>query len=196
MIRNPHTLDDSWWDGAERFEYVNRNIISKIQNEDLFKFTKLFSPISRGLHMGGTRKSGKRSNWFLEKEPLSILLNLNYETSPDICARAEHLPFKDETFGYIVSFHVIEHIKGDLLNTFKEWLRVLVPNGIISASLPSKKYFSHNPDNKKDGEYACNEMYPEDLLNIFEKLNVDILLFNSRENNFDFDFLVRKKCEF
>ena len=40
MIRNPHTLEDSWWDGPERFQFVNRNVIAYIQNEDLFKFTK------------------------------------------------------------------------------------------------------------------------------------------------------------
>ena len=193
MIRNPHALDDSWWDGPERFEYVNRNIISKTQSEDLFKFTKIFAPIQRGLHIGGTKKNNKRSNWSLEEEPLSILLNLNIDSCPDICARAETLPFKNKTFGYIVSFHVIEHIKGDLIDTFNEFLRVLVSGGLISGSLPSKQYFQHDPKNTKDGEYACNEMYPENLLDILKRLYVDILLFNSRENNFDFDFVVRKK---
>jgi SAM-dependent methyltransferase len=193
MIRNPHTLDDDWWDGDERFECVNRNIISKVQSEDLFKFTKIFAPISSGLHIGGNIKDNKRSNWCLEEEPLSLLLNLNENLLSDVCARAENLPFKDKTFGYIVSFHTIEHIKGDLLETFNEWLRVLVNNGLISGSLPNKKYFKHNPENTKDGEYACKEMYPENLLDILKQLNVDILLFNSRKNNFDFDFVVRKK---
>ena len=193
MIRNPHTLENSWWDGSERFEYVNRNVISKIQSEDLFKFTKIFAPNKIGLHIGGTKKDNKRSSWCLEKEPLSILLNLNFDSNPDICARAEALPFKDKTLGYIILFHTIEHIKGDLVEVFNGWLRALVPNGLISGSIPNKQYFRHDLNNTEDGEYACKEMYPEELLKIFTTLNLDVLLFNSRENNFDFDFVVRKR---
>ena len=194
MIRNPHTLEDSWWDGPERFQYVNRNVISQVQHEDLYKYIKLFAPNKIGIDIGGERSSDNgRSSWQLEKEPFSLKLNIK-ENAADIYARAEKLPFKNETVGYIVSFHTVEHIRGDLLLTFQEWLRVLVPNGLIGIVMPNKKYFLHNAEEKEDGIYAYHEMEPLELYSIFKKIdNIDIILFNSRENNFDFDIIIKKR---
>jgi len=192
MIRNPHTLEDSWWDGPERFQFVNRNVISIAHNEDLFKFTKIFAPIKLGLHIGGCIKEDGRVNWAEEEEPLSILLDMELNKEVDIYAKAQDLPFKDESFGYIVSFHTLEHIKGNLKEIINGWLRVLVPNGIISLSMPNKDYFLHDEKQMDEGKAAYHEMNPMELFNLFNELNVDILLFNSRKNNFDMDIVVRK----
>ena len=194
MIRNLHTFEDSWWDGPERFQWVNRNAISQVQNEDLFKFIKLFAPIQYGLHIGGRYKDGgKRSNWESEKKPYTVLLNLK-----DICdvyADAAHLPYKDEIFGYIVSFHTFEHIKGNPLDILKEWFRVLVPGGLMSLTMPNKDLFLHNSDVIDDGKAAYHEMAPIEFYNLIQGLNdnIELILFNSRDNNFDFDVIMRKK---
>lgn len=192
MIRNPHTLEDSWWDGPERFQYVNRNAVSQVQQEDLYKYIKLFAPNKIGIDIGGAMDGGVRSTWQFEQEPFSLKLNIKH-VAVDICARAENLPFKNESIGYIVSFHTVEHIKGDLFLTFQEWIRVLVPNGLIGIAMPNKKFFLHNPDVKNEGAAAYHEMEPLELYSIFKKFNnIDILLWNSRENNFDFDMVIKK----
>lgn len=193
--RNDHALDESWWDGPERFEYVNRNVISKVQNENLFKFVKLFAPIQKGLHIGGTFINEKRSNWELEIAPLTLILNINYGVNPNVCADAKELPFSTATFGYIVSFHTFEHIKGNPKSIPKEWIRVLVPGGLLGLVMPDKRYFLHNPDVIKNGECAYHEMEPNELYELFQKLDVDILFFNMRKNNFDFEIVARKKGE-
>jgi len=193
MIRNPHTFEDTWWDGCERFQFVNRNVIAQIQHEDLYKFIKLFAPNKFGIDIGGeTTNKKSRSTWQQEQEPLSLKVNIK-QNAADVYARAEKLPFEDETIGYIVSFHTVEHIKGDLFLTFQEWLRVLVPNGLIGIVMPNKKYFLHNPEVKNEGDAAYHEMEPLELYSIFKKFNnIEILLFNSVENNFDCDIVIKK----
>ena len=193
LHRNPHSSDESWWDGPERFEYVNRNVVSKIQNEDLFKFIKILAPSKIGLNIGGLLKSGKRSNYCDEKPTYTKLLNIIEPC--DIIARAEKLPFEDNSIGYIVSFHTLEHISGDIKDILSEWVRVLVPGGLIGISMPDKRYFLHDSNNTKDGVYAYNEMSPDELITICKELNnVKVLLFDDRKNNFDFDLIIRKIC--
>lgn len=190
MIRNPHTLEDSWWDGPERFQWVNRNVISQVQHEDFYKFLKTFAPNKMGLDIGGVLYEDVRSSWSLEQKPFSLKLNL--KDSADINARAENIPFPDETFGYIVSFHTFEHIKGEPQETVKEWLRVLAPSGLLGIVMPDKRHFLHNPEVVNEGAAAYHEMEPKELLELFSGLGVDILLFDTRQNNFDFEIVVRK----
>lgn len=174
-----HAKDIAWWDGAIRFERINRNPISKVQNEEIFKFIKAFAPNKLGLHIGGHIDNGIRANYEIEEKPYTYTLNILKNC--DICARAEQLPFKDSVFGYIVSFHTLEHIRGDVFSTLQEWLRVLVVNGLIGITMPDKRFFLHNPEVIKDGEAAYHEMTSDELYNIVEKLDVKILLFNTRK---------------
>lgn len=192
FVRNPHTLEDSWWDGPQRFQWVNRNVVSQVQNEDLFKFVKTFAPNKIGLDIGGVVAPGKdRSTWKTEESPFALKLNI--AENCNVRARAEELPFQDSTIGYIVSFHTFEHIKGGPKETLKEWIRVLAANGLLAISMPNRDFFLHNPEVSQEGEMAYHELKPEELLDLFSDLNVEILLFDSRKNNFDFDILVMKK---
>ena len=191
MIRNPHTLEDSWWDGPQRFQWVNRNVITLVQHEDLNKFLKFFAPKRLGLDIGGAFWGTTRSTWSNEREPFTIKLNL--VDSADVQARAENLPFLDETIGYIVSFHTFEHIKGEPRETLREWLRVLVPGGLMGIVMPDKRHFIHDLAIKEEGAVAYREMEPKEFPELFKDLNAEILFFDSRENNFDFDIVVRKK---
>lgn len=191
MIPNLHALDESWWDGVIRFERINRNPIGKIQTEDIFKFVKAFAPNKFGLHIGGHIDNGIRANYEIEEEPYALILNM--KSNCDICARAEKLPFKDGVFGYIVSFHTLEHVRGDVFDTLKEWLRVLTVNGLVGITVPDKRFFLHNPEVIKDGECAYHEMTSDELYNIIKKLDVEIMLFDTKQCNFDFDVVLRKR---
>ena len=60
--------------------------------------------------------------------------------------------------------------------------------------MPDKNHFLHDPNNKEDGIVAYNELSPEQLLKICKQIpNVQVLLFNDRWNNFDFDLILKKE---
>jgi SAM-dependent methyltransferase len=65
-------------------------------------------------------------------------LNICGEYSPiDIYGTAELLPVKDNSFDYIISSHVIEHVPNPI-KAFFEWDRVLKPGGIIFMIFPKR----------------------------------------------------------
>jgi len=193
MIRNLHTLENSWWDGPKRFQYVNRNVITQVQTEDMFKFIKTFAPSGVGVNVGGRiENDGTRSGWNLDSPPYILTVNIDKRVKCDIRARAERLPFLDESLAFIVSSHTVEHIRGDLKETFKEWFRVLKPNGLIGIVMPDKRHFLHDPQQTEDGIVAYREMESKELPKLFSDLSMETLLFDTRQNNFDFDLVLRK----
>lgn len=48
---------------------------------------------------------------------------------------AEQIPFPDQSFDFVLSEHVLEHL-GNPLGALREWMRVLKPNGTILLFLP------------------------------------------------------------
>jgi len=84
--------------------------------------------MARRLHIGGTTKS---DGW--------EVLNANPAPYVDhVCNANDLSQFADNTFIEIYASHVVEHLDyiGELLNTLKEWNRVLVPGGKIFISVP------------------------------------------------------------
>jgi len=64
----------------------------------------------------------------------------------------------------------------------------------MAIVMPDKRFHLHDPNVTKDGEAAYSEMEPQELLDIVKTLpNIEILLFNGFENNFDFEFLIKKE---
>lgn len=53
----------------------------------------------------------------------------------DIVAEGDDLPFKDNTFDYVISSHVIEHYF-DPIKAMKEWYRIIKPGGYIFTIAP------------------------------------------------------------
>lgn len=53
----------------------------------------------------------------------------------DIVSEGDDLPFKDNTLGYVISSHVIEHYF-DPIKALKEWHRVIKPGGYIFTIAP------------------------------------------------------------
>lgn len=84
--------------------------------------------MTRRLHIGGKVRG---AGWEL----------LNAVPGPDVdhvCNAKDLSRFPDGTFAEIYASHVLEHFdySGELLQTLKEWHRVLVPGGRISISVP------------------------------------------------------------
>lgn len=174
-----------WWDGPDRFENVNRNVISWAQHEVLFNMISALAPEHIGLNIGGRQGTYRPNNCFS--------LNINRKFLPDIIGRGEQLPVKTNSLGFIISSHTLEHIKNTEV-VLKEWIRVVIPGGLIAITLPDKNFFLHDPDVTADGEAAPSEMTPDacfEILKCFK--SVELLLFNTRKNNFDFEVILRKK---
>lgn len=58
--------------------------------------------------------------------------------SVDIVAPGDDLPFKDETFDFVISSHVVEHFY-DPIHAIKEWLRVVKSGGYVYMIVPHKE---------------------------------------------------------
>lgn len=174
--------DPSWWDGPVKYKKVNRNVISWVQHDLLFHIISRFAG-KIGADIGGP--SGK---------PITGIIDVNlYRThSSCILGRGERLPFKSESLDYLISSHTLEHIK-DTSAVLKEWLRVLKVGGLMAVVMPDRRFHLHDPNVIKDGEAAYSEMEPDGLLSILKTIaNIEILLFNTVDNNFDFECVIRK----
>lgn len=169
-----------WWDGPDRYQNVNRNVISQSQRDI---FYQMIETLIGGMGIdigGGDNKFGN-------------ILTFNIKPPCDIIGRGETLPIKNDSINYILSCHTLEHIP-NTEDTLREWLRVLKLGGYIGTIIPDKNYFLHDKSVIIDGEVARHEVSPEDMILILNRLpNIKILLFNTRHNNFDFEFLIRKE---
>ena len=66
-----------------------------------------------------------------------IGLDLRKTSSVDIVADARMLPFKDDSFDYVYSSHLIEHFSHrEVRNVLLEWVRVLEKSGTIEIRCP------------------------------------------------------------
>lgn len=173
-----------WWDGPDRFENVNRNIISWAQHEVLFNLISALAPKPVGIDVGGTNRYNVKD---------CLTLNIDLNASPDILGRGEELPVKTDSLGFIISSHTVEHIK-NTRELLQEWVRTLIPGGLIAFALPDKNYFLHDKNNTDEGVAAVSEMSSDECFEIVKELrSVELLLFNSCQNNFDFEVVMRKK---
>lgn len=169
-----------WWDGPDRYYNVNRSVVSQIQRDTFFRTAEaLAGGIGIDIGAGNTK--------------LGDALKLDIRPPCDILGRGEKLPIKDKSLNYVFSCHSLEHIP-DTDNTLKEWMRVLKPGGVLVIVMPDRRYFIHDLSVTKDGETARHEYTPDEIMILLKKLpGAKILLFNSRNNNFDFEILIRKE---
>ncbi len=177
---------EGWWDGPVRYKKVNRNIISWVQHDILFNLVRRLTG-KVGVDIGGP--SG---NPQIDDITYFNLYFAQQLTKNCIRGRGEQLPFKSGSLDYIISAHTLEHIR-DTEITLREWLRVLRIGALMAIVLPDKRYFLHNPNVVKDGETAYSEMEPDEVRRILNKIpGTEILSFNTFNNNFDFEVVVRK----
>lgn len=170
-----------WWDGPKRFQFVNRNVISAVQRELFYRLVVILAPGNEGWDMGGC---GHNIDGV-------IIKGLELDNGTHLTADATILPFKDNSIDFIVSSHAIEHMV-NIERMFKEWYRVLKKNGIIGFVMPDKRYFEHYNSSPEQRFDAPSEMTPEECLKIIENTEFKVLWFNTFQNNFEFEGLLRK----
>ncbi len=104
----------------------------------------------------------------------------------DIYTDATDISFPEETFDFIISSHLIEHIKNFSLMV-KHWIKKLKKDGILIIVTPDARYWEHSPDH-------FTEFTPEQLKNLFLNFNVDILELDTADwHKTELNLVVRKK---
>jgi SAM-dependent methyltransferase len=76
-----------------------------------------------------------------------------------LCASAENLPIKNESFSLITMLDVLEHIEDDL-KTLHELVRIVKPNGIIVLTTPAYRFLWGDIDEicKHKRRYTASEL--------------------------------------
>ena len=172
----------AWWDGPQRFQFVNRNVISAVQRELFYKLVVNLAPGQNGWDMGGSGHN-----------VLGVKIRgLELEDSNDLVADATDLPFKDNSIDFIVSSHAIEHMI-NIKRMFREWYRVIKKDGIVGFIMPDKNHFRHYNSSPEQRFDAPSEMIPDKCLKIIkEETDFEVLFFDTFRNNFEFEGLLKK----
>src|SRR5690349_20612939 len=58
---------------------------------------------------------------------------------PEICAKADDLPFYDNSLDYVASSHVLEHLANPIA-ALREWYRVIKPGGHVYMVVPDRRF--------------------------------------------------------
>lgn len=131
-----------------------------------------------GCSIGATVAAGKRMGW----ESMGVDVS---QSAVDFCR--EHgldchsidnfkLPFPDNSFDLLTSWHVIEHVM-DVRQTLDEWMRVVRPGGILILETPDSQCFKAR---RLGAKYK--KFWPEGHLYTFTRSNMCSLL---RQSGFE-----------
>ena len=185
-------VDEEW--GVPRFYYYNRQNVGEIQKEILREVIVSFADEpKKGIVMGGPSNELKQNKKELEGKIDTV--NIDGESFPYGNIRADRpLPIEDNTYNIIQSCHSFEHMENPL-ETLQEWIRILKPGGLVLLIVPDNDFCQHNMDeNIKLGDRCFTALSAEEWKEqVFDKLQgVEILQFNRKRNNFDFEAILRK----
>ncbi len=110
---------------------------------------------------------------------------------PHLTAKCEKLPFNDNVFAFIVGSHIFEHMEKPL-EAFKEWIRVLKPEGSLILVFPDANYESiFHPWDSDHKMFWTPEKFQDRILNSCEEL-IKTEIFNTFKNSFSMNYLGRK----
>jgi ubiquinone/menaquinone biosynthesis C-methylase UbiE len=95
------------------------------------------------------------------------------------------LPFKDNSLDYITSTASVEHIPGDPVKIFQEWVRALRPGGIICCFAPAlEKHGKHADHPELPNQQAPNEYTTAQWKEIIDQVTgMEIIQFDTINNN-------------
>ena len=125
-----------------------------------------------GCSIGATVEAGKRLGWEASGVDVSqAAVKYCKEQGLDCYViDDERLPFEDNTFDVLASWHVIEHVT-DVKATLAEWNRVLKPGGIMILETPESQCLKAR---RLGAEYA--KFWPLGHLYTFTRSNMTSLL--------------------
>jgi len=86
----------------------------------------------------------------------------------------KNIPYSNDTFDVVISFHVIEHIKEDL-NYISEIYRVLKKNGLLIITTPNRTY-RLKPGQKPFNRFHVREYNPQELEKTLKNKFLDVKL--------------------
>lgn len=179
-----------WWDGPSRFQYVNRNIVCWIQRETLFNMAKHLCSHEKKEAKFGIEVGGPGG-------PEDYCLGLDVRQSGahnQIVADGNCLPFKTNSLDYILSTASIEHIPGDPVKIFQEWVRALRPGGMIVCMAPALEKHGAHADHPEHPDWqAPNEYTTQQWKEIVKQIeDVEIVQIDTADNNMFLDIVLRK----
>lgn len=123
------------------------------------KHAQSFEPGSRVLDLGGNR-IGKRGLFDIEKFGLDITYaNLSSAKKPDVVSDAAKLPFKPDTFDYVICSELLEHVM-DPVSVIHEIHYGLKKRGIVLICVPFSVAIHGDPSDY--GRYT--NFFWEDIL--------------------------------
>ncbi|MFB2881303.1 class I SAM-dependent methyltransferase [Floridanema aerugineum] len=117
------------------------------------------------LHIGGT-----------ETHPDWKILDVEARPEVDFVGNAANLEqFADNSIEAIYASHVLEHfhhgLNNELLNTLKEWYRVLQPGGKLYISVPNLRVLCW--------------LYLNDKLSVYDRYYLMAVMFGGQKNEYD-----------
>ena len=133
-----------------------------------------------GCSIGCTLKAAEKMGWQatgvdVSSDAVEICKQQNLDA---VKTNSLALPFDDETFDIVVSWHVVEHVES-VEETLAEWQRVLKPGGLMVLETPD----SSSPKVKRRGAsyrrfWAAEHTYtfaPDHLAKFMERAGMKIL---------------------
>lgn len=108
---------------------------------------------------------------------------------PHVRCIGETLPFKNETFDFIVSHHSLEHMK-DTQGTLNEWLRIIKCGGKICIVMPDKNY---GPFGDPGHISECSAKEFKDILDkLVQENKIRIIEHDTFNNHFSYNTIIEK----
>lgn len=111
------------------YQFMNRPLRRSYSR----KLINTFSPEGTGLEIGVGARTIAPTNRTILSDAFSE--HGVDETIAKVFFEGEKIPYENESFDFVLSEHVLEHIANPI-KTLKEWIRVLKTDGVIYLFLP------------------------------------------------------------
>lgn len=136
----------------------------------LTRYLKVKQPkmLDVGCSIGATVEAAKQLGWDASGVDVSkVAVEFCRDRGLDCQAIDDHrLPYADNTFDVLTSWHVIEHVD-DVNSTLTEWFRVIKPGGILVLETPDSQCWKA----RRLGP-AYESFWPHDHLYTFTRANM------------------------
>jgi len=114
------------------------------------------------------------------------------EYRPHLTSKCQKLPFNDNVFAFVVASHVFEHMNNPI-ETFKEWVRILKPDGALILVMPDAKHENvAQPWDFDHKIFYTPEIFEAIILEPCKGL-IETEIIDTLKNSFSFNYVGRKR---